>query len=106
MAQKTPCHPESAHIMGEQSPEVAGQAKELIALIEKENIDGFFSGDLHFFAKFSTNGGSTSGGKSTDGVKITTIGAISKDRNFQGPRFAVVTVLDDYSWEVEDIEIR
>ncbi|OGD92460.1 hypothetical protein A2697_02905 [Candidatus Curtissbacteria bacterium RIFCSPHIGHO2_01_FULL_41_44] len=147
-AHKTPFHPESKHVMGEDSPKVARQAQEFLKLLEgrrdketeetekregkeaeglleserplsamsssfetlngrpngrsrrperSRRVDGFFSGDLHFFAKYQSPNKS---------VKITTIGAIASDRNFQGPRFAILTVWDDYSWEVEDIEIR
>lgn len=106
-AHKTPFHPQSSHIMGEENEVVAGQAKQLIKLIEENKIDGFFSGDLHFFAEFSSKGGSTASGKSPDNtVKITTIGAIDAKRNFQGPRFAIVSVFDDLRWNVEDVEIR
>lgn len=94
---KTPFHPESAHVMGEESTKVARQADELVKLIEENKVSGLFSGDLHFFAKFKSPSGS---------VKMTTVGAVSAERNFQGPRFGILTVFDDYSWEVEDVEIR
>jgi len=96
-AHKTPFHPESKHVMGEGSRQVAKQAQNLLALLENSKVDGFFSGDLHFFAQFKS---------SDEAVKITTIGAVASERNFQGPRFAIVTVWEDYSWEVEDVEIR
>lgn len=96
-AHKTPFHPQSSHVMGENSPEVAKQAKELLSVLENNIVDGFFSGDLHFFARFNSP---------NDTVKMTTVGAVNAARNFQGPRFAIVTVYDDYSWEVGDIEIR
>lgn len=96
-AHKTPFHPQSKHVMGENSQEVASQANQLIKLIEEKKVDGFFSGDLHFFAKYQSP---------QQSVKITTIGAVAAERNFQGPRFAILTVYDDYSWEVEDVEIR
>ena len=116
-AHKTPFHPESKHIMGEDNPAVAVQAERLLEILEgqrnsevftsKESeptfevytnpVDGFFSGDLHFFATYLSPSGS---------VKITTVGAVALERNFQGPRFSVLTVWDDYSWEVEDVEIR
>lgn len=106
-AHKTPFHPESRHVMGEDSAQVARQAQDLLKLLQESNVNGFFSGDLHFFAKFSTKGGSTAGGKLSDqSVKITTIGAVASERNFQGPRFGILTVYEDYSWEVEDVEIR
>ncbi|KKR50732.1 MAG: hypothetical protein UT84_C0007G0003 [Candidatus Curtissbacteria bacterium GW2011_GWA1_40_16] len=96
-AHKTPYHPQSSHIMGEDSPQVADQAQGFLALLEKSKVAGFFSGDLHFFAQYKSPGGN---------VKITTVGAINADRNSQGPRFSTVTVYNDYSWDVSDVEIR
>lgn len=96
-AQKTPFHPESKHVMGAESAQVAKQAKELLAFFEDKKVDGFFSGDLHFFAQYQSP---------AQIVKMTTVGAVAKERNFQGPRFAILAVFDDYSWEVEDVEIR
>lgn len=96
-AHKTPFHPQSAHVMGADSEEVAVQAREFLKLMEDARVDGFFSGDLHFFAQFQSP---------QNAVKITTIGAVAAERNFQGPRFAIVTVFDDYGWEVEDREIK
>lgn len=96
-AHKTPFHPQSGHVMGEDNAEVAKQAKQFMDLMESSKADGFFSGDLHFFAEYKSPSGN---------VKITTVGAVDSDRNFQGPRFATVTVYNDYSWEVNDVEIR
>ncbi len=96
-AHKTPFHPQSAHVMGEDSAQVAQQAKKLIDLLEIRKVDGFFCGDLHFFAQFNSPSGN---------VKMTTVGAVASERNFQGPRFAIVTVYSDYSWEVADVGIR
>ena len=107
-AHKTPFHPDSSHVMGEDSAAVAEQAKELLGILEGRGsresqgsrgkaVDGFFSGDLHFFARYQSP---------SKIVKMTTVGAVASERNFQGPRFSVLTVYDDYSWEVEDVEIR
>ena len=60
-------------------------------------MDGFFSGDLHFFAEYQSP---------AKIVKMTTVGAVARERNFQGPRFVILTVFDDYKWEVQDVEIR
>lgn len=95
-AHKTPYHPDSVHIMGEDSAEVAGQAIEFMNLMERSKVDGFFSGDLHFFGRFNSPDGS---------VRISTIGAVASLRNFQGPRFSILRVYDDFSWEVSDIPI-
>ncbi len=96
-AHKTPFHPESKHIMGAQSVDVANQAQRLMKILRENSIDGFFSGDIHFFARFNTE---------DEKIKITTIGAVARERNFQGPRFGIVKVFSDYTWEVEDVEIR
>ena len=96
-AHKTPFHPDSEHVMGEDSEEVSRQARNLIDLLGQKKIDGFFSGDLHFFAQFKDPSGL---------VKMTTVGAVARERNFQGPRFAIVTVFNDYSWDIRDVEIR
>ena len=97
MAHKTPFHPDSAHIMGQDAQNVRAQAENLLAILEEGQISAFFSGDMHFFAQFKTP---------KQAVKITTIGAVSSQKNFQGPRFGIVTVYDDYSWKAEDVEIR
>ncbi len=96
-AHKAPFHPQSSHVMGEDNPEVAKQAKLFMDFMEGAKVDGFFSGDLHFFAEYKSPAGN---------VKITTVGAIVAERNFQGPRFSTVTVYNDYSWEVSDVEVR
>lgn len=94
---RTPFHPDSSHVMGELSGQVAKQAKDFLKLMVDAKVDGLFAGDLHFFGQY----------KSPDQqLKVTTVGAVTDDKNFQGPRFAVVTVFDDYTWEVEDIETR
>ena len=92
---KTPYHPQSAHIMGSERETVAAQAKEYLDLLEKSKVSGFFSGDLHFFAKFN----------SPSGMKITTVGAVNVERNFQGPRYAILKIYADHSWDVDDVEI-
>lgn len=96
-AHKTPFHPDSAHILGEDSSNVALQAKSLLTLLQQRKVSGFFSGDLHFFAQFKSPDNS---------VRIVTVGAVASERNFQGPRFAVLTINNDYTWSVEDIEIK
>jgi predicted phosphodiesterase len=94
---KTPYHPQSSHIMGNENKQVAKQAEEYLNLLENRKVDGFFSGDLHFFAEYKSPNNT---------VKITTVGAIDSERNFQGPRFAMVKVYSDYSWDTQDLEIK
>ena len=75
MAHKTPFHPDSAHIMGQDAPNVKAHAENLLAILEEGQISGFFSADMHFFAQFKTP---------KQAVKITTIGAVQARRIFKG----------------------
>ena len=95
-AHKTPFHPDSSHIMGEDGSDVSRQAKELLKLLEDKKVDGFFSGDMHFFAEFHSP---------QQSVRITTVGAVARERNFQGPRFGILAIYEDYSWEIEDVRL-
>ncbi len=97
LSHMTPYHPQSSHIMGSETASVAVQAKRYMALLDANNVDGLITGDLHFFAQYNSP---------ANVVKITTIGAIDSERNFLGPRFAVLKVYSDYSWEVVDEEIK
>lgn len=97
-AHKTPYHPTSAEkVMGAEKPEVAAQAKQFLSLLEGSKVGGYFSGDTHYFASFPAPDNS---------FKITTVGAIVNDRNVQTPRFALVSVRSDGTFDVEDMPIE
>lgn len=97
LAHKTPFNPDTQHIMGDGSEEVTFQAKQFLYLLENSKVNELFTGDLHHFARYSSQ---------NDGVKITSIGAISTEKNFQGPSFVIVKVFNDYSYEVENISVK
>lgn len=97
MSHKAPYHPQTSHVMGADRESVAKQAQEYINLLEEKKVAGFFSGDIHFFAKFNSP---------NNVFKMNTIGSVSRERNFQGPSFAIVKVFDDLSWDSESIEIE
>ncbi len=90
-------YPESEHTMGRVNEELKKQAKSLLQLFSQTKISEVFSGDIHFFTRFTDP---------ATNVKITTVGATAGARNLQMPRFAIISVYDDGSWLVEDREIQ
>ena len=86
-------HPTSTHIMGRggEYPEAEKERKELLSLLSQKQVDEVFAGDIHFFARFPKADGS---------VTMTTIGAVTTERNPQTPRYVLVDVFDDYSYQV------
>jgi predicted phosphodiesterase len=90
-------HPSSAHTMGWVTPELKTQAKNLKTVLKNGGVAEVFSGDIHFFSRYSdpdTN------------LSMTTVGAVTEQRNVQLPRFAIATVYTDGSLDVDDIEIK
>jgi len=63
-------------VMGEDNPKVASEASELIELFLKNNIKEIFAGHLHFSSEYNLGG-----------LHTTIVGAITKDRNLQSPKF-------------------
>ncbi len=96
LAHKTPYNPDTSHIMGSENEGVAVQAKQFLYQLENARVDELFTGDLHHFARYSSP---------NQGVKITTIGAIGEEKNFQGPSFVVVKVFENNTYEVENIQL-
>jgi len=72
-------HPNSLHVMGEESPLVASEAAELINLLVKNQVKEVFAGHLHFSSSYEL-----------DGLKTTIVGAVTRDRNLQSPKFLEV----------------
>lgn len=96
LSHKTPYHPQTAHIMGADRESVAKQAKDYINLLEAKKIGGFFSGDIHFYAKYNSP---------NNVFKMNTIGAVNRERNFQGPSYTIIKIYNDYTWESESIDL-
>lgn len=90
-------HPSSDHVMGRVTPGLKDQAKRLTAMLAGAGVKGVFAGDIHFFTQYS---------EPESGVPMTTLGAVASQRNVQLPRYGIVTVFDDYSYSVEDVEIK
>ncbi len=90
-------HPSSDHYMGRVTDSLKKQAKNLILTLKSGGVSEVFSGDIHFFSRYT---------EPQLGLKMTTIGAVASARNTQAPRFALVSVYDDFSLNVKDIEIK
>lgn len=89
-------HPTTTRIMGRLSSVADMQRKELIVLFKQAGVTEVISGDLHFFSRFS---------EPTQDIPMTTVGAVVNERNPQKPRFAVLTVYTDGSYDIDDTEI-
>jgi hypothetical protein len=90
-------HPSSDHYMGKISPDIRSEAKELIKMLKDFGVKEVFAGDIHFFTRYT---------EPETGLSMTTLGAITQLRNTQTPRFGVVSVHQDYSYEIDDVEVR
>lgn len=90
-------HPSSDHVMGRVEKSLKFQADGLISQLEKAGTTRVFAGDIHYFSEYHE--------PKTD-MFMTTAGAVTIEKNPQAPRFAVVSVFDDGSVKVEDVEIK
>lgn len=88
-------HPSSDHFMGKISNNVRDQALKLSQLFKETSVGEVFAGDSHFFTRYT----------GPNGLKMTTVGAITESRNAQTPRYVVVDVYEDGSYNVIDTEV-
>lgn len=90
-------HPSSDRVMGKSNPILRERAGYLSNLLKENGVGGVFFGDIHFFTKYTdprTN------------LPMYTVGALTKERNTQKARFALVDVFDDGSYNVLDTEVK
>lgn len=90
-------HPSSDHIIGKTNPKLKDQADHLISIFQKNGIEEVIAGDTHLFSRYT---------EPNTGMKMTTVGAVTSSRNPQAPRFAIVDIFDDGSYNIEDVEIK
>lgn len=90
-------HPTSSHIMGRLNKDVDAQRAALIDLFKQYKVSEVISGDLHFFGRYKD---------STSGLSMTTVGAVANERNIQKPRFAILNVYTDNTYDIQDVEIN
>lgn len=90
-------HPSSDHFLGKENPAVLSQAQSLINLLKQSGVNEVFAGDTHFYTRYI---------EPKTQLKMTTIGALSSERNAQTPRFSIVDVYQDGSYNVQDLEVK
>jgi Icc protein len=72
-------HPLSLHIMGEDNPKVASEAAEIVKTLVDNKVQQVFAGHLHYSSEYEI-----------DGLKTTVVGAVTRNRNIQSPKFIEV----------------
>ncbi len=90
-------HPSSDHFMGRVTPNLKSQAQKINQLLQKGGVKEVFYGDTHFFGRYK---------EPSTGLRMTTIGALTAERNAQRPRYSLVEVWNDYQYNVSDIELK
>lgn len=90
-------HPSSDHVMGKTNPKLRGQAEHVVKLLKDSGVNEVFAGDTHFFSRYQ---------EPKQKLKMTAVGALSRERNAQVPRFALIDVYQDGSYKVSDIEVK
>ena len=90
-------HPSSDHVMGKVTPKLKAQAEHLISIFKKSGVDQVFSADTHFFSNFI---------EPTNELKMTTVGALTAEKNAQTPRFALVEIYSDGNYRVVETEVK
>ena len=83
--------------MGRVEKKLKDQARSLIQTLARSGVKKVFAGDTHFFSQY--NDPETK-------LEMVTVGSLATERNPQVPRFAVVSVFEDGSSRVDDIEIK
>lgn len=92
-----PYHPTSYRTMWEKQGDnssVKKQADELINLLSDYGVLEVFAGDHHLSASYT---------EPKTGLKIRIVGAITLERNLQKPRFDIVTVYEDKTFEINEV---
>ncbi len=87
---------------GVRDEEVFAQNKELLSEVRNSNVRVIVSGDLHQFSQYKD--------PVKDGLWHYSVGAVLKSQsleklNLQSPRFAVLTIRKDLSYEIVDVPI-
>lgn len=90
-------HPSSDHVMGKIENGLKQQARDLMYQLKAAGVKKVFAGDIHFFSEYK---------EPVTALDMVTIGAVAIERNPQAPRFAVVSVFDDGTTKVDDVEIK
>ncbi|MFA6982178.1 MAG: metallophosphoesterase [Patescibacteria group bacterium] len=80
---------------GEETPEVKSQADELLTKIREGNVKAIISADQHLFSRNVD--------PVDPGLEHIVIGALNSERNLQTPKFCLLRLLEDGSYEIEEV---
>lgn len=90
-------HPSSDHVMGKSEPKLKNQATHLISIFKKSGVAEVFTGDTHFFSRYI---------EPQTGLKMTSVGALTSEKNPQAPRYVFIDIFENGSYNVRDTEIK
>lgn len=90
-------HPSSDHVMGKVTPKLKTQAEYLASIFKRNYVKEVFSADTHFFSRYQ---------EPTNELPMTTVGAVTAEKNPQTPRFVMVDVREDQSYNVREVEVK
>lgn len=90
-------HPSSDHVMGKVTPQLKNQADHLISVFKKNGVEEVFAADTHYFTRYT---------EPTMDLKMTTVGAVTSDRNPQTPRYVLVEVYENNSYKVKETPLQ
>lgn len=90
-------HPSSDHVMGKVTPKLSSQAEHLMTTFKRLGVDLVFSADTHFYSTYK---------EPKNDLDMITVGALTSEKNPQAPRFAIVEVLEDGSFNILETEIK
>jgi len=82
---------------GEGNRQILAQAQELVKMFKVAGVKEVFAGDIHAFTRYKDE---------VSGLKMTTSGALTAERNTQNPRFLMIDVFENGGYNVLDTEIR
>ena len=80
-----------------ENTKIKEQAKELLNNFKNAGVAGIFAGDIHAYTSYTDM---------ASNMNMVTVGAITKERNTEAPRFATVDVYADGSYNISDIEVE
>lgn len=98
-------HPSSDHMMGSprktgeagnEREELKKQAEKITGLLKQAKVSEVFAGDIHAYSWYEDP---------KTGLKMTTVGALTRERNAEKSSFVIVDVYDSGSYNITNIEI-
>lgn len=90
-------HPSSDHVMGKTEPKLKAQAEHLMSILSRAGVKEVFSADTHMYSSYQDP---------VNNLNMMTVGAVTSERNPQTPRYVMVDVREDGSYNTSQEEIQ